>query len=167
MTADMKPCLTCKGKGKRLTDSFTHNGQFYPARSYDCLTCQGVGEFGPPDQVAILKAIVGRKGLRSKRPEPPREYYVWRWARFHGGTDVTMPVMATLEVRGDPYQSDLERIAGDIARHVYGTDRAGAHRWGRVLGVLKQDTRGLPASAYEGGPVADGDKPEEEAAELQ
>ena len=44
----------------------------------------------------IIKAIMGRKGLRSPKPSQEdiagrRAAYVWRWARFHGGADVTMP----------------------------------------------------------------------------
>ena len=120
-----------------------------------------------PDYRAIVAAIRGRGGgLRSKRPDDPVCYYVWRMARFHGGADVTMPVSAVMEIAKHPWIRELDALADRVARRVYGTDLAAAHRWGRALGHIDRDMPGLPASAYPCGPVADEHKPIEEAAEL-
>lgn len=97
------------------------------------------------DIVALLK---GRNGkMRSTRPQAPakdmtwearvlrdRAYYVWRLARFHGGKDVTMPVMANIMVHGDPELKGLDEMAEWYARKEFGTDMAAAIRWSRVLG---------------------------------
>jgi hypothetical protein len=104
---------------------------------------------------------MGRKGLRLRSAKPDqgtilgrRAAYVWRWARFHGGADVTMP--CTVDNAGDPWGKDLDVIADRVARHVFGTDMAAAHRWGTALGLTSSAPAGLPASAYAGGPEHDG-----------
>jgi hypothetical protein len=150
----MKPCKSCNGTGKG-----TYHKQ-------ECYSCDGKGHFAALDVDSIVTAIIGRKGLKSKRPDDSRAYYVWRMARFHGGKDVTLPMMASLDVRGDPYRNELDAISEHVAKKVFGTDMAGAHRWGRALGMISQDMPGLPDSAYSGGKVADENKPEEEALEL-
>lgn len=91
-----------------------------------CPACRGRGRFEPPDYAAILRAIRGRKGLRSRPPAGAREYYVWRLARFYGGQDVTMPVLAFVRILGDPYQADLDALARSVAKRVFGTDLAGS-----------------------------------------
>lgn len=119
-----------------------------------CRSCQGAGTYPEPDIQAIAAAIKGRKGLRSKRPDAPRAYYVWRMARFHGGQDVTMPVCAMADVQDDPWTRELDAIADAVAQAVYGTDMAAAYRWG---GLLSSDVPpappGLPTSAYPCGPA--------------
>lgn len=148
----MRQCPVCKGSGKRVV-----------LRVETCSACGGRGWFDPPDEEAIRRAIAGRRPgtLRSTPPRDPRAYYVWRLARFHGGRDVTMPVIALMRLRDDPYRTELDELADRIAREVFGTDLAAAARW---LGVA---VPGLPETAYEGGPVVlDGDKPLEELAEL-
>ena len=151
-----RPCAACRGAGTQTL--------FGGPR--ECHACQGTRTFHPPDQRELLAAVTGRNGLRSKRPADTRAYYVWRMARFHGGADVTLPMAASMDVRGDPFREELDLIAEAAAKRFFGTDLAGAHRWGRALGALDRDMPGLPASAYEHGPVADRDKPEEEDAEL-
>lgn len=165
--ADRLPCERCDGTG--LTKAWTSDsGRHFPAKS--CPFCDGVGSFPRPDTAAIVKAIKGRKGLRSKRPDDSRAYYVWRLARFHGGADVTLPMSATFEVAGDPFVALLDFISELVARRVYGSDAAGALRWAHAMGheVPAGYLQGqvLPASAYPGGPVADGNKPLSEALEL-
>ena len=150
-----RPCTKCKGTGK--------GSSMYPK----CVFCKGIGTFEEPNIEEILKAIKGRKGLRSARPKDNRAYYVWRLARFHGGADVTMPITAMFDNEGDPYLKKLDELADAIAKRVFGTDMAAAHRWGRSLGYVQEDVPGLPDSAYPGGRVADEDKPAEEAEELK
>jgi hypothetical protein len=166
--ADRRACKSCKGSGK------AYQWEYEKARGEapkPCYSCQGRGWFGPPDAAAIIAAIKGRKGLRSSRPkDDSRAYFCWRLARFHGGADVTMPMGAEMEVRGDPYVKELDAIADAVAQRVYGTNLAAAHRWGRLLGYLPSDKEmpGLPATAYESGPVLGfgATKPEEERNEL-
>lgn len=125
--------------------------------------------FSPPDLLGITKAVLGRKGLRGTRPTEPRSYYVWRMARFHGGRDVTMPVIAFFGVHGDPFRSELDTLASLLAREVFGTDMAAAHRWGGLLGLNKGgiNQKNLPSSAFENGPVVgDRHKPDDELVEL-
>lgn len=156
-------CGKCEGKGK--TNPWTSSsGKQYPARP--CPFCDGSGKFAKPDVGQIVAAIKGRKGLRSKRPDDSRAYYVWRMARFHGGVDVTLPMTATLEVAGDPYLPILDIISDKVAIQVYGTDRAGARRWAGALGRQLPPDNSLPATAQPGGPVLLGDKPESEILEL-
>ena len=162
-----RPCKSCNGKGSVFHKGFTSlEGKVYPDTTRRCFACEGTGQFAKPDFRAILSAIKGRKGLCSKRPKDRRAYYVWRMTRFHGGADVTMPVGASMEVHGDPYVAELDRLVDLVAKRVFGTDLAAAHRWGRALGIVDRDMPGLPGSAYAGGPVADGDKPLEEILEL-
>jgi len=165
----MRTCTKCKGSKTQFFAGFTAlDGTVYADRTTKCHYCDGAGEFSAPDYHSILGAIKGRNPgkLRSARPKDRRAYYVWRMARFHGGADVTMPIGATMDAAGDPYQPELEKLSEMVARRVFRTDMAAAHRWGRALGYLDRDLPGLPASAYSGGPVADADKPLEELAEL-
>lgn len=147
-------CATCKGTGRST---------LYPK----CPFCKGIGAFEEPNVDEILKAIRGRKGLRSARPRDRRAYYVWRLARFHGGADVTMPMNVMYENDGDPWLKELDELADAVAKHVFGTTMAAAHRWGRALGYVQEDIPGLPDSAYFGGRVADEHKPAEEVEELK
>jgi hypothetical protein len=143
-------CTRCKGSGA----SEHYRG--------GCPFCRGAGYFLKPSVTEIVNEIVNKKTkkLYSKRPQSDRAYYVWRLARFHGGKDVTMPIMAGLVVAGDPYVDVLDKIADAVAKIAFGTDMAAASRW---LGL---EIPGLPASAYRGGPVTIGEKPDEELAEL-
>jgi len=79
-------CTRCKGTGRGSSTVGNY-----------CVFCKGTGTFEEPNYEEICKAIKGRKGLRSARPQAKRAYYVWRLARFHGGADVTMPMMAMLD----------------------------------------------------------------------
>jgi hypothetical protein len=177
---ETRTCLRCNGSKVRVQEAFDYRldrdasgaplpdsrVQHYPRKVYTCMPCNGAGAFTTPDLDAILAAVKGRKGLCSKRPADTRAYYVWRMARFHGGADVTMPMSASMDVSGDPFRVELDAIADAVAKRVFGTDLAAAHRWGRVLGHIDRDMPGLPDSAYPGGRVADADKPIEEQSEL-
>ena len=165
---ETRRCLACAATpGLYVSEAFTSlEGVHYLSRRSPCLSCQGQPDMPAPDEAAILQACLGRRGLRSKRPEDRRAYYVWRMARYHGGADVTMPMMASLGVRKDPWRVELEALAERLAVSVFGTHLAAAHRWGHALGRLDRTLPGLPPSAYPNGPVADADTPEEEIAEL-
>jgi len=154
-----RACLSCKGSGLHHHEAFTSGTESFPAKDYRCNACGGTGVFAAIAVPAILEAIRGRKGLCSRRPEGARAYYVWRMARFHGGIDVTMPVVATMLSCGDPFRAEMDIMADAVAKRVYGTNLAGAHRWGMAL-------EGLPETAYSSGPVLAGEKPDLELAEL-
>ncbi len=102
-----RPCVLCKGSGKRNEQT--------------CPSCEGAGWFEPPAVSEILSEIFGKRGLRSKRPENLRSYYVWRLARFNSGKDMTLPLVASLSVSGDPFQPELDRLAEEATRRVRAT----------------------------------------------
>ncbi len=171
---EQRNCTSCKGAGKRETIYLALTGATIPERP--CHSCDGSGTFVAVDVPAILEAIKGRKGLRTKPPDcygtsrttaNTRAYYVWRLARFHGGVDVTMPVMASTLIAGDPFLAELDALADAVARRVYGTDRAAAFRWANALGGSVAVPDGLPPTAYACGPVLMAEKPEEEMGELR
>lgn len=114
-------CPQCNGTNKRFG-------------KYPCSNCNSALQFYPPDLDKILSEIRGRNGLRSARPKEARSYYVWRLARFHGGADVTMPMMADLELGHDPFKKELDQISEHVAKVVFGSDMIGATRWGKALG---------------------------------
>ena len=120
-----RACLKCKGTGKRAAfDVFPET---------ECYSCDGKGIFKEPDYEAIKSACKGRKGLKSTRPKDERSYYVWRMARFHGGKDTTMPIMASVGVGGDPFVGELDKLADELAKQYFGTDIAAALRWKGLL----------------------------------
>lgn len=125
MTTETRVCTRCNGTGQITVDYISKR----PTRP--CYTCSGAGSFVAPDVEQIASAIKGRKGLASSKKSTwsNREYYVWRMARFHGGADVTMPVMASTLVHGDPFIKELDQIADAVAKAVFGTDMAAAMRW--------------------------------------
>jgi len=150
-----------------------------------CQACKGRGTWDAPDVDAILATIsAGQKSKTGRKPtfrkswpsttdrstvEGSRAYFVWRLARFHGGADVTLPMTAETLSSADPYRAYLDRIAENVAAHVFGTDRAGAYRWGQALGAIQpsQVPANLPPTAYESGPVHDGNKPADEVYETR
>lgn len=176
MDVESRPCKRCEGTGRDKSE-WRHGSE--------CLCCYGSGSFPKPDLKALLDAVTtaraGRRRLRASRPERHggrgtaewrigrnRAYYVWRLARFHGGADVTMPIVASVLNHDDPWIGDLDAIAEAMAKEFFGTDMAAANRWGRLLGYVDRDLPGLPESAYAGGPVVtSGEKPAEEAPELK
>ena len=111
-------CTRCNG---------TKVASYDPSKA--CIWCKGTGEFSQPDLDAIRAKLKGRKGLVSKKPDDKRAGYVWRMARFHGGKDVTLPVMAPLDVTGDPFIEELDVLADETAKTYFGSDLAGAARW--------------------------------------
>ena len=126
---DPRPCIQCKGTGRRTSPALR-----------GCTRCKGRGHFDPPHLQAIATTLRGRggKGLRVRRPRHnlgSRYYYVWRMARFHGGADVCMPVMAELVIDGDPFVDELQALAEVLAHEAFGTNMAAAERWAPLLGL--------------------------------
>lgn len=119
---ESRTCTSCKGT---KTDKYSAGKR--------CWACDGRGWFPPLDVQAIVTAIKGRKGLRSKRPDGRRSYYVWRLARFHGGIDVCLPMVAQWDIAGDPFDKELDLLSELVAKRAFGTDMAGARAWARVL----------------------------------
>ena len=137
----MRTCTSCSGAGVTVREAFSYEGRSYPEKRSPCASCEGRGTFSAPCDATIEQAIKGRASagsarLRSARPKDRRAHYVWRMARFHGGVDMTMPVMASVEIHGDPYRAELDALADAIARKYLGSDLRAARRWGHALCAL-------------------------------
>lgn len=178
---DEAHCTKCKGTGTRFSKGFTaDSGKVYPDRTLDCSFCHGRGSFPAVDVAAIGKLIQstkGKKGFRKSWPSKMnpwrtqdvtvrRAYYVWRNARFHGGVDVTMPITAIDTSSGDPHIKFLDALADFVAKKVFKTNMAAAYRWRAAFGYSDSIPAGQPSTAYPGGEVVQGGKPEFEAMEL-
>jgi len=129
-------CPACQGTG-----TYRIVGTTYAA---PCSGCAASGSQTAPDETCIRAAIFtakrGAYRLRASFPRhrgDARSYYVWRLARFHGGADVTLPVMADLGVRHDAFKADLDRMADDVAREAFGDNMRAARRWGQALGFAR------------------------------
>jgi len=142
-------CTRCDGAGERPSI-------LYPEKMQRCLSCHGVGAFSPIDESevkAFLSLLISSRGknkgsLRAswswkRQPEDDlgrkrfeRAYYVWRIARFHGGVDMTLPMMAQMYADGDPCIEQLEALADLVAQAYLGSNMRAAQRWGRALGYL-------------------------------
>lgn len=178
------PCTRCKGTGVRISPAWTaDNGRHFPEQTYTCSACHGEKTFPGLDIPAIIELVMTGKGDKrrfrkswpskmspwgNKNTTERRAYFIWRLARFHGGADVTMPMTAMDTTAGDPFKDALDALSDVVAKKVFGTDRAAAHRWGALLGFASTAPAGLPASAYPNGPVVtEGQKPAFEALELK
>ncbi len=145
----MKNCTRCEGKGTVTFKGFTYGETVYPDEAKTCSACQGRKTFPEVDVKDILSRIIAKQGknkdklraayvspLRSEGVEANRAYFVWRLARFHGGKDMTMPVVADMIIGGDPFKDKLDEIASALAKHFFGTDLAAALVWGRHFGLV-------------------------------
>jgi len=188
-----KDCTRCKGVGIYTSEGFRMaDGSWYPTLNRECHSCGGAGTFQGPSFEVILSQLLVKDGSRVKaslssseclrldgfkgRLAPGswvRTYYVWRWYRFHAGTDVTLPMTAESLLGGDPYRALLESFAGQLAFWVTGHRSSGVARWAPLLGNTVPDTSGMPDTigmpdtSRANGPVVDGVKPWEEALELR
>lgn len=172
----MLNCTKCDGAGEKYSDyaNFNSATKEFSGGMKRCIYCNGKGTFPALDVEATVNACFTTRGGKRFRksftspvgraePQAIRAYYVWRLARFHGGADVTMPMTAMMLIDGDPTVKQLDVIADRVARAAFGTSNAAATRWGRALGYDVPETPGLPASAYSGGPVHDGNDPDTRA----
>jgi len=156
---DTMPCKRCEGAGTQTLSNFgAPEGVYRPARTRLCVWCNGAKTFARPDIKALLQSILSKRsstGLVSKRPKDDRAAYLWRWIRFHGGQDVTLPM--TFDLYGDPYEDYLGEVAQYAARRMYGHRSVGVTRWGNLLTNTPLPTAGLPATAQSCGPVVTDD----------
>lgn len=139
----MRNCTRCDGKCV-IPDLLNTGG------TRQCYSCNGQGTFPELQEQEIRSRILASQGKNKGKirasmtstwgnmrgSEEARAYYVWRLARFHGGKDMTMPVMADLMLRGDPFKHELDKLSEVVAKEQFGTDLAGAVRWGRAFGVI-------------------------------
>jgi hypothetical protein len=163
--APILPCKRCEGLGHTLHRGFRcEDGYVSQSRWNKCGDCNGNGWFHAPDLSNIVKLIKGRKPgkLRSKRPDDPRGYYVWRLARFHGGADMCLPMMAEMNIGGDPYRDILEELSKIVAKNCFGSENYGSARWHLAMYGIHNYS---DISQHFDGPVYDSDKPIEEILE--
>ncbi len=139
-------CGRCKGTG--IDKGYTFESYSRPDRP--CYICEGTKTLPGFDPLPLAKGcfVIDKKTDQPKRwkrsapskmqhrksgTDAARVYYLWRMARFHGGADVTMPMEAMTVTSGDPCVPLLDVLAESLARAIYGSDRAAAYRWGRLL----------------------------------
>lgn len=165
----IKPCTKCNGDGFKLVEGYTYKREDGTVRVREtawetCSYCNGAGWFHAPDIEAIVGKVKGRKprSLKSKRPEDTRSYFVWRMARFHGGVDVCLPMVASIDIAGDPYEAILDELAKVVAKAYFGSGNVGTARWHQAM-YGSHSFEDLPQ--YIDGPVHDGNKPPEEILE--
>jgi len=150
-------CTRCDGVGE--VDHWRRDGT-----KVSCTCCGGRGIFERPDLVELCRAIKGRKPctVRSKRPEEPRAWFLWRMVRFHTGKDVTLPMTASIAIEGDPFKPTLDVAARMIAAKFTGQESIGSARWRHAMhGETPADSAVLDM------PVTDNDKPWCERLELE
>lgn len=127
-----RKCAACSGSGKNSID-------------VTCLSCQGNGKLSVPTKDWVFSQLVKADGsVRSSAPADKTDVdkcvkYVWRIARFHGGVDTHMPVMADLLASCFCKEtvSMLDEWASCLAKEKFGTDLAAAFIWGKVMGYIK------------------------------
>lgn len=143
----MRPCTRCNGTKTISSPGYVMvQGEEYPApvKLSQCPSCEGQGTYPEINESKIRERIMATRGknkgkLRASMTscfsdrDEARAYYVWRLARFHGGKDMTMPMMADLALRGDPFKKELDALADAVAKEAFGTDLAAAYRWGRAF----------------------------------
>ena len=135
---ERKACLRCKGTGIRVYSAFVGvDGKEWPSITRDCAFCRGRKYFEPVNVENIIAAIVNTRTGELRASKPPkggdRAYYVWRLARFHGGADVCLPIMAETLVDGDPFHDVLEQLSEVVAQKAFGTTMGAANAWKNVL----------------------------------
>lgn len=133
---EIRTCKHCGG-----------SGYFSPGT---CTTCHGEGRLVEPNEERLLLLVLkSDDSIRRTRPRQAetgdsssykvacsRAYAIWRLARFNGGKDTRMPVLAELELHGDPYSDEIHEIADRVARKQFGTDMAAALKWSKALGYM-------------------------------
>lgn len=147
---ETRNCTGCNGTGIYINKGFTSvEGKVYPERQGVCTGCWGAKTFETPDYEVLKGMCLATRGKNkgTLRASPPAEstskntverraYYLWRLARFHGGKDMTMPMMAELFTRNDPFKAELNEMSDRLAKECFGTDKAAARRWGQALGYF-------------------------------
>jgi hypothetical protein len=139
-TNEIRNCPRCKGAGE-VEDHFKGGMR-------ECLNCKGARTYTGFDVTALVSAICATKGKNKGKirasmtstfsgdQNARRAYYVWRLARFHGGADVTQPMMADLALGSDPFKPELDQLADIVAKEQFGSNMRAALVWGRALGMI-------------------------------
>lgn len=112
--------------------------------------------FEKVDYDKILKAVKGRKGLRTTKPKTNGlDAYVWRMVRFHAGIDVHMPVTADFDLYNwytkvieseksvscfdsglKKFKDYVDKLVDRIIKDLGLDPNKAAHIWGRALGMI-------------------------------
>lgn len=132
-------CPNCKGRG--YVERFT-------GRRASCRICTGTGRV-EIDVDRIRQAVLSTQGPNRGKIRVADNgmfdvygaRYVWRLARFHGGEDTSMPVMAYYHIgcgglrskESDEVLAVLDPLVRELAREHFGTDLAAAAAWSGVL----------------------------------
>jgi hypothetical protein len=144
-------CTLCKGTGITKYETMPE----IPERP--CYACEGTKEFSEPSLPEIYPFIRNAKSgklystsmhtkagrERSKHIDPitrRRAQYIWRMARWHAGADSSGfnlggAVMADMEIHGDPWRLELDKMADQVADDCYGkgANLRAARRWSFAL----------------------------------
>lgn len=86
-------------------------------------------------QACIAAKVPTDNGLFKAGPErvlAAEAYWVWRNARFHGGADVTMPIMTELMLEKRP-DGLLVKLSDLVAKQTFGTDMGATRAWKGLL----------------------------------
>lgn len=141
-TNEVRNCPRCQGTGE-VVDAFSEEGLMR-----QCLNCKGACTYTGFDATKLLAAIIATRGKNkgkirasmtstfSDDQNARRAYYVWRLARFHGGVDTTMPMVADLALGSDPFKPELDKLVDEVAKQQFGSNMRAALVWGRALGMI-------------------------------
>ena len=140
LSNEIRNCPRCKGAGE--VENHFEGGMRV------CLNCNGARTYAGFDTATLVAAIIATKGKNKGKirasmtstftgdQNARRAYYVWRLARFHGGADVTQPMMADLALGNDPFKPELDKLADSVAKDQFGSNMRAAAVWGRALGMI-------------------------------
>lgn len=166
MTTTSLPCTRCKGTGTR--EDILRCGA-----TKACHYCEGSGVFHAPvlawyiEQLTkpvkgtdrrVLKKSVPTIARHPKWParrsrEADRLAYVHRMVAFHAGWDVRPPMIASMDVEGDPFEPLLDALARELVANLLGRSSIGHGRWrGALTGVYGEAGPGVVGTGTEGGP---------------
>lgn len=124
------PCPRCNGTGQTL--------HWKTKEPEQCFSCDGAQMFQRPDFAAIADTLVitrkGVTGVRKSRGKlQGRTYYVWRLYQFHSGRDVSLPMVAEMDLGDDPYRDYLDLLARALVGRFQSTGSVGGARWRKAL----------------------------------
>ena len=137
-------CPRCEGTGTE---------RYYARRdgSWACRVCDGtkiVAINVDAIQATLWTSHGGTRRFRASKTSTMKATfgaeYVWRNARFHGGKDMSLPIMSydTVGVYGIvTHQARvmlrrLDEIANAVAVEAFGSNMRAARRWGQALGMI-------------------------------
>lgn len=122
-----RPCTKCNG-------TRIYQGLLEPR---PCSYCE-TGWFLYPEHRHLIAHCIATQGknkgkVRASAPTTggAREKYFWRMYRFYTGADCTLPVMASLDIEGDPYADLIDNWACECA--TINKNLSGLEAWKRAL----------------------------------